>query len=208
MSNEAREADEVLGPLADPVEEAFALYLAENPGHPALAAKFAGVRDSNHWRAAKILLQRAHVQARIRARLLERLNSARVHSDEIIGTLVEQMRGDIADVLDARGQFDFKKARQRGLTHIIKKHTVKEYYTKSGDRVVTTTIEIHDQGKAAERLADIFGLKSLPRTNKAAEDDLAARSLMLSANAAGEMMDYETALALVQAEDESDGEPN
>jgi hypothetical protein len=109
---------------------------------------------------ASRLLRNAEIQERVRARVAE----SRVQTDEVIGTLVSQMRADIAEILPDNPIVAAASA--RGVSHWIKKLIVKEYYDKRKDAVVKeTTIELHSSQAAAKQLCTIMGLDTAPQKN-------------------------------------------
>ncbi len=109
---------------------------------------------------ASRLLRNAEIQERVRARVAE----AGVQTNEVIGTLVSQMRADIAEILPDNPIVAAASA--RGVSHWIKKLIVKEYYDKRKDAVVKeTTIELHSSQAAAKQLCTIMGLDTAPQKN-------------------------------------------
>jgi len=109
---------------------------------------------------ASRLLRNAEIQERVRARVAE----AGVQANEVIGTLVSQMRADIAEILPDNPIVAAASA--RGVSHWIKKLIVKEYYDKRKDAVVKeTTIELHSSQAAAKQLCTIMGLDTAPQKN-------------------------------------------
>lgn len=67
--------------------------------------------------SASRLLTNANVRAEIERRLAEHAMTA----NEALARLANEARGDLADVFTEDGEFDFKKAKARGQTAIIKK---------------------------------------------------------------------------------------
>jgi hypothetical protein len=117
------------------------------------------------------LLTNVDIQARLRQRVERAKRAAKVENDEVIGVLAQQMHGDIADLLDESGRFDYQRAVESGVTSQIKKLRIKErkIYAMSEEIGVETTheLELYNAQEAAGKLADIFGLKQLPRENDA-----------------------------------------
>ncbi len=102
---------------------------------------------------ASRLLRNAEIQERVRARVAE----AGVQTNEVIGTLVSHMRADLADVYPEHPLL--KRAKAAGVSHWIRKLTVKEYFDKSKQAVVTeTTVELHNSQTAAKQLCAVMGL--------------------------------------------------
>jgi len=94
----------------------------------------------------------------IRRRIAERMQEARIHTDEVIGTLVSHLRADLGDILPDNPIV--KQAKAVGLSHLIRKVVVKEYFDKSKQAVVTETIvELHNSQTAAKQLCAVMGLE-------------------------------------------------
>jgi hypothetical protein len=103
---------------------------------------------------ASRLLRNAEIQERVRARVAE----AGVQTNEVIGTLVSHMRADLADVYPEHPLL--KRAKAAGVSHWIRKLTVKEYFDKSKQAVVTeTSVELHNAQTAAKQLCAVMGLE-------------------------------------------------
>jgi hypothetical protein len=102
---------------------------------------------------ASRLLRNAEIQERVRARVAE----AGVQTNEVIGTLVSHIRADLADVYPEHPLL--KRAKAAGISHWIRKLTVKEYFDKSKQATVTeTTVELHNSQTAAKQLCAVMGL--------------------------------------------------
>ena len=94
----------------------------------------------------------------IRRRIAERMQEARIHTDEVIGTLVSHLRADLGDILPDNPIV--KQAKAVGLSHLIRKVVVKEYFDKSKQAVVTeTSVELHNAQTAAKQLCAVMGLE-------------------------------------------------
>ncbi len=103
---------------------------------------------------ASRLLRNAEIQERVRARVAE----AGVQTNEVMGTLVSHMRADLADVYPEHPLL--KRAKAAGVSHWIRKLTVKEYFDKSKQAVVTeTSVELHNAQTAAKQLCAVMGLE-------------------------------------------------
>jgi hypothetical protein len=95
---------------------------------------------------------------RIQARIAERIKESQINTNEIIGTLVSHMRGDIADICP--GDALLEQAKANGVSHLIKKIT----YDPAGG---IKSVEIHDSQSAAKSLATIHGLEKVAGMNPA-----------------------------------------
>lgn len=100
--------------------------------------------------------------------------AANVTGAEVIGILASQMRADIADVLP--DDPIVIAARQRGVSHLIRKIKVKTITRPSGDEEKTVELELVDAGKAATTLAKLMGLENRDDSKERARS--AIRALM------------------------------
>ena len=94
------------------------------------------------------LLTNVDIQARVKERIQEKAMSA----DEVLLRLAEQAKGDMADFVNIEvrgGILDFQKAKNLGLTHLIKSVS----WSKSGVR-----IELYDAQSALSLLGKHHGL--------------------------------------------------
>lgn len=79
----------------------------------------------------------------IRAEIERRLTDYAMSANEALARLAFQARGDMGDLFNDAGEFDFKETRRRGLTVLIKKLKRKKTTRGSGENQVTEeTIEI------------------------------------------------------------------
>jgi phage terminase small subunit len=125
------------------------------------AARRAGYSKRTANRIASNLLSKIDIQAEIQKRIDEKAMSA----DEVLLRLGDMARGDLGDFMDIQSMsfhLSLKKAKELGLTHLIKK--VKQRTTirqkKDGDEEEEHWIEleIHDPQAALDKLARIRGL--------------------------------------------------
>lgn len=113
----------------------------------------------------------------MRERFKRIANDAAIDTSEIIGTLVKQMRFDIADLFP---ESDFmQQAKQLGISHLIKKVKVRQVvagFDKDGSPIMGLQHEIEGYSalEAAKHLTKVFGLKDLPRPEVKAHRDLNA----------------------------------
>ena len=110
-------------------------------------------------------LRKPQIQEYIKARMMD----AKVSTDEIVGTLVTKMRGDVSMLLNDQGEFDLALAKQRKLTHLIKRYKTKTRYIPVKDsepqKEITVELELYDSQMAAKHLCTVFGLEKLPAAN-------------------------------------------
>lgn len=112
------------------------------------------------------------------ARFLEHLNKrqaiiasiADITAAEVIGTLVSQMRADIADIFPDNPVL--RKASAAGVSHLIKK--LKVTTRKNGDEHIE--IELVDSNKAAVQLSKLMALET--RDDEMERARLAIRAVM------------------------------
>jgi len=119
----------------------------------AQAAREAGYSPKFAKQIASHTLRKPDIQERIKQRIAQAESS----QDEVLGTLVAQMRADITDLFDP-GECPFLDGiRNKGLGHLIKKVRVRRVY--EGDQktpVDVIDLELHGAQTAAVRLARIL----------------------------------------------------
>ena len=125
------------------------------------AAIRAGYSRKTAYSIACELLKKPEIQTAIRRDLDERLMTA----DEDLKRLAEMARGDMGDFMDISSmafQLDLNKAKELGLTHLIKKVRQKTITTvdKNGEEEETNTIEIelYDAQEALNSIGKYHGL--------------------------------------------------
>ena len=135
-----------------PKQEKFVENYLSNGGNGTRAAGDAGYRHPNKRGPENV------VKSGIRERIAARTAEAKIHTDEVIGTLVSHLRADLGDILPDNPVV--KAARAQGLSHLLRKVTVKEYFDKSKQATVTeTTVELHNSQTAAKQLCAVMGLE-------------------------------------------------
>lgn len=93
--------------------------------------------------------------SKVKAYINQNLKLSMMSADEVLKRLSKQGRADIADVLTADGEFDFRKAKKRGNTDLIRKLKVKKTrrIDPSTNEVVEETtheLELHNSQSALE----------------------------------------------------------
>lgn len=106
-------------------------------------------------------LAKLNIQERIQARIRD----AQIDTNEIVGTLVSQMRGDFGDILPEDAFIQQVKA--SGHSHLLKEVeiTEKQIPAAEGKPLILERkykIKIHDAQAAAKQLCNVFGLEKLP----------------------------------------------
>jgi len=104
----------------------------------------------------------------VKARIQERIREAQIDTNEVIGTLVSHMRGDLADICPEDSFL--AQARERGVSHLIKELEITErtILGEEGENSILERkykIKIHDSQGAAKHLCNVFGLEKLPAPN-------------------------------------------
>jgi hypothetical protein len=112
------------------------------------------------------LLRNAEIQERIR-RAKER---AGITPEIVSGVLAQQLLGNIEDVLDDNGRFNYKRAKETGATGQIQKLKIKErdIFDSEGGRLgVETTyeLEMYSSQNAAKILTGTLGMLKQPAVN-------------------------------------------
>ena len=133
-------------------QEKFVENYLSNGGNGTRAAGDAGYRHPNKRGPENV------VKSGIRERIAARTAEAKIHTDEVIGTLASHMRADIGEIMPDNPIV--KQAKAVGLSHLIRKVVVKEYFDKSKQAVVTeTSVELHNAQTAAKQLCAVMGLE-------------------------------------------------
>jgi hypothetical protein len=136
-------------------EKFVELYLS-NGGNATQAARDAGYSSTGE--TLRTVAYENLTKPNIRGRIRERVSEAQVEANEVIGTLASHMRADIGEIMPDNPVV--RQAKAVGLSHLIRKVVVKEYFDKSKQAVVTeTTVELHNSQTAAKQLCAIMGLE-------------------------------------------------
>jgi hypothetical protein len=139
-------------------QEKFVEDYISNGGNATQAAGDAGYRHPNKRGPENV------VKSGIRERIAARTAEAKIHTDEVIGTLASHMRADIGEIMPDNPVV--KRAKEAGVSHWIKRLTIKEYWDKSKGAVVQeTSVELHSSQAAAKQLCSIMGLDTAPQKN-------------------------------------------
>jgi len=125
------------------------------------AARRAGYSARSAYEIARKLLRKVEVSEAIQQRISEKAMSA----DEVLLRLGEHARGDMGNFLDIGSmafQVDLNKAKEMGLTHLIKKAKMRTVTTLSKEGVETEThdieIELYDAQDALVTIGKHHGL--------------------------------------------------
>jgi phage terminase small subunit len=129
-------------------------------GNGTESARIAGFNGNEQTLAvtASQLLRNPKVAAEIKRRLGKHIASA----DEVLETLTNHSRADLAEVLESDGSFNLAGAKRRGVSRLLKKLKVKTRYEKDaeGNPVPVTEheFELHDAQAATVHLGKFHKL--------------------------------------------------
>lgn len=155
LSEAKKEVSEVLPPdeHLTAKQNKFADEYATNGMNARKAALAAGYAESTaNVDVYRSILENPRIKARIDARLAA---AAALSPEEVKGTIADHMRGDVSDFLSDNGYFSLDKAKENGVTHLIKKI---EYDDFGGIK----KFEIESPQKAAFKLFDHYFPAKLP----------------------------------------------
>lgn len=148
----------------DEREQAFAEEYIANAMH--IDKSVARVGRTKRW--GQNQLTKPEVRAKISQYVMERHQAA----DEVLNTLHMQMLGDIGDFLDVNGCFDLQRARDKGVSRLIRKLRISETHIITPGvneplrRAVQYDIELYNSQAAAIELAKLYGLHQRARENE------------------------------------------
>jgi hypothetical protein len=132
--------------------------VSEQDKPPTEAARAAGYSESYSRVDVYSTLEKPRVKAEIERRRESRMAEANIQANEVLGTLVSHLRADLGDIMPDNPIV--KQAKAQGLSHLLRKVTVKEYFDKlKGATVTETTVELHNSQTAAKQLCAIMGLE-------------------------------------------------
>lgn len=136
-----------------PRHMAFAdLYLRHFNAGRAYKEIYNPASDKSAWSNGARLLKHEKVRAYIEHRLSERAMGL----DEILARLGDMARGDLGDFIDDDGELSLARARELGLTHLIKR--VKQKTLVIDEREVEELwVELHDPQQAMDKILKVIG---------------------------------------------------
>lgn len=143
-------------------EEMFIEAYLTNGGNATDAARQAGYSEKSVRELARRLLTKVDIKTRIK----ERVNEAKVTSDEVVGTLAAQMRGRITDVLPDDGGL-ISEIKKKNLGHLIKKIKIRrEVEPGTLKQFEVAEVELYSSQSAAQTLAKVLGYEQEPKKNE------------------------------------------
>lgn len=113
----------------------------------------------------------------MQARIQRHVEAAGIKTDEVIGTLVTVMRGDIADIFPESPIL--QRAKQKGVSHLIRKIKARRIvagFDQEGEPIMDWEheVEMYSSLDASKHLTKVFGLEQLPAPNQKAMRDFQA----------------------------------
>jgi phage terminase small subunit len=149
-----------------PKRERFVAEVIKNGGNATQAAIAAGYAESSAYQRGHELVRNSEIQERIQ-RAKQR---AGITPEIVTGVLAQQLLGDISDVLDDEGRFDYKLAKKRRATGQIQKLKVRkrDLFNAQGEIVGVETIhelELYSSQGAAKILVGTMGMLKQPAVN-------------------------------------------
>lgn len=142
------------------------------------AALLAGYSENTACAIANENLNKPYIQTAIEKRKAEYRALADVEAKDIIGAQQEIAFASIEDALDDDGYINFPKAKQNGAAKLIKK--ISRTPNKYGEAV---TVEFYSRSDALNQLADILGIKQMPKENENSHWVRAAQTLISKGSA-------------------------
>lgn len=154
-----------------PKQEAFAENYLANGFNGVQAARDAGYQGSDGTlrAVASENLTKPNIASRVRARL----DGLAANADEVLNLLGDHLRadhGDLEQCWKENGDFDLKKAKELGLSHLIKKIKRKKRPVFEGAKPTGTyeyevELETYSAQEAASKLLPVLGLKQRASEN-------------------------------------------
>jgi phage terminase small subunit len=149
-----------------PKRERFVAEVIKNGGNATKAAIDAGYAESSAYQRGYELVRNSEIQERIQ-RAKQR---AGITPEVVTGVLAQQLLGDISDVLDEEGRFDYKLAKKRRATGQIQKLKVRrrDLFNAQGEIAGVETIhelELYSAQAAAKILTGTLGMLKQPGIN-------------------------------------------
>lgn len=168
---------------------------------PAKAARDAGYSESYARVDVYRNLAKPSISEAIERRRAELMRRAKIHTDEIVGSLAEIATSSIGDVAP-EDEF-IARAKELKTDHLIKKLRVKTRYISNGagkepDKEVTHEFEMYSRLDALNQLRDTFGMKQEPRPNSQAELESAITDFIRLAKERGHEISYEEARSFIE----------
>ncbi len=149
-----------------PKRERFVAEVIKNGGNATQAAIAAGYAKSSARVEGHRLLANVSIQERIQ-RAKER---AGVTPEIVTGVLAQHLLGDISDVLDDEGRFDYERAKKLRVTGQIQKLKIKkrDLFNAKGELAAIETIhelELYSSQAAAKILTGTLGMNKQAAVN-------------------------------------------
>ncbi len=122
------------------------------------AAKRAGYSEKTAYAIGWENLRKPEIKALIDAKMRDQVMGA----DEVLARLSQMASGNLIDVLSDDDEFDLTVAREKGLTHLVKKIKRRQFTDKDGNTTRETEIELHDAQAALVHIGKYYKLFTTP----------------------------------------------
>ena len=113
------------------------------------AARKAGYSAKTAYSIGWENLRKPEIKSLIQERMAEYVMSA----NEALARLSQMASGNLIDVLNTDDEFDFELARDKGMTHLVKKIKRRQFTDKDGNTTRDTEVELYDAQSALITLA-------------------------------------------------------
>lgn len=129
--------------------------------------------------AATRLLKNVKISDAIQERINRAISHNNVTPEEVIGSAAFNMRSSMDDLIDEKGYFDLKKARQTGAIDLIKEMEITESVDlETMTKSVKHKIKYESSAAARKELANYLKIENAPKQNLSdITDDQLAREL-------------------------------
>lgn len=120
--------------------------------------------------SARAIGHRKVTKVHIQERVAERVAEAGTTTNEVVGTLVSQMRIDATEAFEPGESTVVDRLRDKGLGHWVRAITIKRYMERIGEEsipVETMRLEFHNSQTASAQLCKVLGIEKLPGANPA-----------------------------------------
>jgi len=120
------------------------------------AAILAGYSANTAYSIGWENLRKPDIAALVRQKMTEQVMS----SDEVLARLSQMASGNLIDILSDDDEFDLTVAREKNMTHLVKKIKRRQFTDKDGNTTRETEIELHDAQAALVHLGKHYKLFS------------------------------------------------
>jgi len=118
------------------------------------AAILAGYSANTAYSIGWENLRKPEIAALVKQKMTEQVMS----SDEVLARLSQMASGNLIDILSDDDEFDLTVAREKNMTHLVKKIKRRQFTDKDGNTTRETEIELHDAQAALVHLGKHYKL--------------------------------------------------